>query len=64
MDIFVTGGSGFVGQATVARLVSAGHRVRAMSRSGRSDVLQRGFGAEPVRCDLETVGAGHEEVSA
>ncbi len=57
MDIFVTGGSGFVGQATVARLVSAGHRVRAMSRSGRSDALLRDFGAEPVRCDLETVGA-------
>ena len=59
MDIFVTGGSGFVGQATVARLVAGGHRVRAMSRSERSDAALRALGAATVRCDLETVTPDH-----
>lgn len=59
MEIFVTGGSGFVGGATIARLVQRGHRVRAMSRSAASDTTVRAAGAEPVRCDLETVAARH-----
>jgi nucleoside-diphosphate-sugar epimerase len=59
MDIFVTGGSGFVGAATIARLATGGHRVRAMSRSGTSDATVRAAGAEPVRCDLENVDARH-----
>lgn len=59
MDVFVTGGSGFVGQATIARLVAGGHRVRAMSRSEASDAALRALGAEPVRCDLGDVSAAH-----
>jgi nucleoside-diphosphate-sugar epimerase len=59
MEIFVTGGSGFVGQATIARLVAGGHRVRAMSRADASDAALRALGAEPVRCDLEDVSAAH-----
>ncbi len=59
MESFVTGGSGFVGAATIARLVERGHRVRAMSRSATSDATVRAAGAEPVRCDLENVAAGH-----
>lgn len=59
MEVFVTGGSGFVGAATIARLVERGHRVRAMSRSAGSDATLRAAGAEPVRCDLENVAASH-----
>ena len=59
MQIFVTGGSGFVGGHTIERLVAAGHRVRAMARSDRSAGIVEGFGAEAVRCDLETVAAEH-----
>jgi nucleoside-diphosphate-sugar epimerase len=59
MDIFVTGASGFVGSAAVRRLVSDGHRVRAMSRSERSDAQVSAAGAEAVRCSLEEVRGEH-----
>jgi len=35
MDVFITGGSGFIGQELVRRLVSAGHGVTVLSRSGK-----------------------------
>ncbi len=57
MRIFVTGASGFVGGAATRALVADGHQVRAMSRSDRSDQRIRALGAEPVRCDLETITA-------
>jgi nucleoside-diphosphate-sugar epimerase len=59
MRIFVTGASGFVGGAATKKLVGASHVVRAMSRSEKSDAAIRALGAEPVRCDLETVTAAH-----
>jgi len=57
MRIFVTGASGFVGGAATSALVTAGHEVRAMSRSDRSDAAIRARGAVPVRCDLESITA-------
>jgi nucleoside-diphosphate-sugar epimerase len=59
MRIFVTGGSGFVGGATVRRLVSDGHDVLAMSRSDPADARLEAMGARPVRCDLENIAAAH-----
>ncbi len=55
MKIFVTGASGFVGGAATRKLVTLGHTVSAMSRRDSSDVLIREMGAEPVRCDLESI---------
>ncbi|RMF16202.1 MAG: NAD-dependent epimerase/dehydratase family protein [Alphaproteobacteria bacterium] len=58
-DIFVTGGSGFVGAATVRYLSNAGYWVRALSRSEASDRAIRAAGGEPVRGDLESVSGTH-----
>lgn len=61
MQIFITGGSGFVGGHAIEHLVAAGHTVRAMARSDRSAAAVEGFGATAVRCDLDTVEAHHLE---
>jgi dihydroflavonol-4-reductase len=50
--VFVTGGSGFVGGALVARLVEEGRTVRALARSDEGAAALVGVGAEPVRGDL------------
>lgn len=57
MEVFVTGASGFVGGAATRALIARGHRVRAMSRREASDGLVSALGAEPVRCDLDSVTA-------
>lgn len=59
MRIFVTGASGFVGGAATQALGLAGHTVRAMSRSAKSDPVIAARGGTPVRCDLEDVTAAH-----
>jgi nucleoside-diphosphate-sugar epimerase len=59
MRIFITGASGFVGGAAARHLFAGGHQVAAMSRSERSDAAIRALGAEPVRCDLESIAAQH-----
>lgn len=59
MRVFITGASGFVGGAAARALKAAGHEIVAMSRSERSDEKIRAAGAEPVRCDLESVTAEH-----
>lgn len=53
MKIFVTGGSGFVGQHLIPYLVERGHTVIAMGRSaGALDSLRK-LGAQPIQGDLE-----------
>lgn len=49
---FVTGGSGFIGQVLIRRLVSEGHTVRALVRSEESAAKVAALGAEPVRGEL------------
>ncbi len=50
---FVTGGSGFIGDRLIRRLVSDGWRVRALARSDESAAAVTDAGAEPVRGELE-----------
>src|SRR5579859_2051369 len=52
MKIFVAGGTGVLGQASVKALVEAGHEVRATARTGSKADVVRKLGAEPVEEDL------------
>jgi nucleoside-diphosphate-sugar epimerase len=52
MDIFLTGGSGFVGQHIIEQLVDGGHTVRALARSAASTRRVEQAGATAVRGDL------------
>jgi nucleoside-diphosphate-sugar epimerase len=56
MDIFVTGGSGFIGSVFVGHAVAEGHRVRVLCRSETSGERVRALGAEPVTGDLLEAG--------
>jgi len=48
-EIFLTGGTGYIGRRLIPRLVTRGHRVRALVRPGSEGKLPRG--AEPVSGD-------------
>ncbi len=50
--VFVTGGTGVLGRATIPQLLAAGYSVRALSRSEANDAAIRALGAESVRGDL------------
>lgn len=50
--VFVTGGSGFIGQVLVRRLLGAGHSVGVLVRSEASAAKISALGAEPVRGEL------------
>lgn len=52
MKIFVAGGTGVLGQASLRPLVEAGHTVRSTARGKEKAELVRRMGAEPVEIDL------------
>ena len=51
-QVFVTGGSGFIGRVLVRRLLAEGNSVRALVRSEASAEVVAALGAEPVRGEL------------
>jgi nucleoside-diphosphate-sugar epimerase len=52
MHVFLTGGSGFVGQHLIRQLRAEGHTVLALARSAASAQTVTDTGAQPVRGDL------------
>ena len=61
MHVFVTGGTGTIGTAVVAELVTAGHSVSALARSDRAAAALTAAGATPVpgaMTDLHVLRAG------
>ena len=59
-NAFVTGGSGFVGQALIRRLRRDGWDVRALARTEAAAQRVGAAGADPVRGDLDDVPAMRE----
>ncbi|MDQ0771866.1 nucleoside-diphosphate-sugar epimerase [Streptomyces aurantiacus] len=60
---FVTGGSGFIGQVLVRRLIDEGHSVRALVRSQASAEKVSALGAEPVRGELTDPTTWRDQVT-
>lgn len=58
MRVFLTGGSGFVGQHLIRRMRSGGHTVIALARSASSARKVTDAGALPVRGDLVELTRG------
>jgi nucleoside-diphosphate-sugar epimerase len=52
MIIFVAGGTGVLGRATLPVLIAAGHTVRSSARGAESAAAIRAIGAEPIALDL------------
>jgi nucleoside-diphosphate-sugar epimerase len=55
--IFITGGSGFVGQNLIPLLISKGYSVNALARSPKTVDLIKQLGADPIEGDLDNVEA-------
>ncbi|KAF2073650.1 hypothetical protein CYY_005035 [Polysphondylium violaceum] len=52
-NVFLTGGTGFVGKYIIEELIREGYNVRALSRSRESDRTLREMGCDPVHCSLD-----------
>jgi len=48
MKVLVTGGSGYIGRATIEALIAGGHGVEALARNENSAARVREAGAAPV----------------
>ncbi|MEU6173998.1 SDR family oxidoreductase [Streptantibioticus parmotrematis] len=55
MRVFITGGTGLIGSAVVAELLTAGHAVTALARSDASAAKARAAGADVLRGGLADV---------
>jgi nucleoside-diphosphate-sugar epimerase len=61
MRVFITGGTGLIGSAVVAELISNGHTILALARSDASARAAEAAGTEPLRgglADLDILRTG------
>src|SRR6185312_13151705 len=64
MRVFVTGASGHLGSAVLPELLSAGHQVVGLARSGASAAAVEKLGARACRGDLSDLDVLGEEAAA
>ncbi|WP_234545235.1 NAD-dependent epimerase/dehydratase family protein [Streptomyces shenzhenensis] len=62
-QVFVTGGSGFIGRALIRRLVGEGHTVSALVRSEASADKVAALGAKPVQGQLTEPASWQDAVA-
>ncbi len=60
MKAFVTGGSGFIGQQVVKKLIENGYEVFALARSGQSTAVLQALGCTIVPGDITDVASMRE----
>ena len=63
LKVFVAGGTGVLGRASLPALVAAGHSVRSTARGSNKAALVRSFGAEPVDCDLYDLASARKGIA-
>jgi nucleoside-diphosphate-sugar epimerase len=63
LKVFVAGGTGVLGRASLPALVEAGHSVRSTARGSNKAALVRSLGAEPVECDLYDLASARKAVA-
>ena len=64
MNVFITGGTGLIGSAVIAELLSHGHTVAGLARSGASADALTSMGAKPLRggiTDLDVLRSGIQQ---
>ncbi|WP_213813988.1 NAD-dependent epimerase/dehydratase family protein [Glaciihabitans sp. dw_435] len=67
MNIFIVGGTGYLGSVVIEKLIGAGHTVSALTRSEASAARVRENGAEPVPgslADTEILAASARDADA
>jgi nucleoside-diphosphate-sugar epimerase len=64
VKVFLTGGSGYLGQATIEALVRHGHEVTALARSDRAAGTVTGLGAKAIIGELTDLSVLRDAASA